>query len=208
MKIDIIIVYVPRYEQGHEKNFVPPITGIHLAALTPDAHTVRVIHQQVEPVDLDSAADVIMLSFFSGFAQEAYRLAMQFRGRGKTVVGGGPHVTFHPAEALHFFHAIVTGEAESVWGELLSDIAGGDLRPRYAGKPTPLRDLPTPRYDLLPRSFEAENEYQGFSLRLLAGMHTPPESRKSDARAVVTPRPVRDEPRAGHERWLQPAVAA
>lgn len=35
MKIDIIIAYLKRYEFGHEKDFVPPITGIHLAALTP-----------------------------------------------------------------------------------------------------------------------------------------------------------------------------
>ncbi|HMI60440.1 MAG TPA: hypothetical protein VK518_06020 [Puia sp.] len=35
MTIDIIIAYVKRYEFGHEKDFVPPITGIHLAARTP-----------------------------------------------------------------------------------------------------------------------------------------------------------------------------
>ncbi|AEE51764.1 hypothetical protein [Haliscomenobacter hydrossis] len=33
MKIDIIIAYLQRYEFGHEKDFVPPITGIHLVAL-------------------------------------------------------------------------------------------------------------------------------------------------------------------------------
>jgi radical SAM superfamily enzyme YgiQ (UPF0313 family) len=131
--IDIIIVHVPRDEYGHERDFVSRITGIDLAALTPPQHTVRVIHQQVGPPDFDTAADVIMLSFSSGFAPQAYRLAMQFRGRGKTVIGGGPHVTFHPAAALHFFHAVVTGKAECVWGQLLSDIARGNLRSRYAG---------------------------------------------------------------------------
>ena len=44
MRIDIVVVYTPRYERGHEKNFVPPITGIHLAAITPPAHRVRVVH--------------------------------------------------------------------------------------------------------------------------------------------------------------------
>lgn len=28
MKIDFIIAYVQRYEFGHERDFVPPITGI------------------------------------------------------------------------------------------------------------------------------------------------------------------------------------
>ncbi len=153
MKIDIIVVYVPRYERGHEKNFVPPITGIHLAALTPDRHEVRVIHQQLEAPDLESDADLIALSFFSGFAPEAYRLAIEYRRRGKTVIAGGPHVTFSPDEASEFVDAIVTGEAESVWATLLADVERDQLKPRYFGEALPLGDLPTPRYDLLPRSF-------------------------------------------------------
>jgi hypothetical protein len=36
MKIDVIVAYIPRYRFGHEKDFVPPITGIHLASLTPE----------------------------------------------------------------------------------------------------------------------------------------------------------------------------
>lgn len=86
MKVDIVVVYVQRYECGHEKNFVPPITGIHLAAITPAEHEIRVIHQQVEQPDLNTDADVVALSFFSGFAPEAYRLATEYRKRGKTVV--------------------------------------------------------------------------------------------------------------------------
>ena len=91
MKIDIIVVYKQRYRKGHEVNFVPPITGIHLAAITPDHHEVRVIHQQLEPIPFDSDADLVALSFFSGFALEAYRLARIFKSRGATVVAGGPH---------------------------------------------------------------------------------------------------------------------
>ena len=64
MKIDIIVVYVPRYKYGHEFDFVPSITGIHLAALAPAEHDVRVIYQQVQAVNLDSDADLICLSFF------------------------------------------------------------------------------------------------------------------------------------------------
>ena len=79
--IDIVVVYQPRYRWGHEADFVPPITGIHLAEITPPAYQVRVIHQQVEPVDFNTEADLIALSFFTGFATEAYRLAHEFRMR-------------------------------------------------------------------------------------------------------------------------------
>src|SRR5688572_18082093 len=107
MQIDIIIAYTQRYRKGHEVDFVPPITGIHLAAITPARYTVNVIHQQVEPVRLDTKAQVVAISFFSGFAPEAYRLAAAYRARGKTVVAGGPHVTYCQEEALAAFDAIV-----------------------------------------------------------------------------------------------------
>jgi len=153
MKIDIVVVYIQRYERGHEVDFVPPITGIHLAAITPPGHQVRVIHQQIEPVRLDTDADLVALSFFSGFAPEAYRLAAEFRRRGKIVVAGGPHATFSPDEVLRYCDAVVVGEAESVWPRLLTDVEAGQLQPRYDGEPASMRDLPTPRYDLLPKRF-------------------------------------------------------
>lgn len=153
MNIDIVVVYVPRYKQGHEANFVPPVTGIHLAAITPPQHKVRVIHQQVEPVNLETDADLIALSFFTGFADEAYRLATAFRARGKQVVAGGPHVTFACEEALAYVDAVVTGEAESVWENVIEDAKNGRLQPTYHGIAQPLTAIPTPRYDLLPTSF-------------------------------------------------------
>src|SRR5215216_1656564 len=121
MKIDFIIAYVQRYEFGHERDFVPPITGIHLAAITPAQHEVRVFHQQVDKIDLNTDADLVAISFFSGFAMSAYNLAVEFRKRGKTLVAGGPHVTYCQEEALTYFDAIITGEAESSWPKLLED---------------------------------------------------------------------------------------
>ncbi len=154
MKIDIIVVYMQRYEKGHEANFVPPITGIQLAALTPPRHRVRVIHQQVDPIPYDTGADLIALSFFSGFAPEAYRLAQSFKASGTRVVAGGPHVTFWPEEALaQGCDAVVMGEAESVWAELLDDAENGCLQTHYHGQPLPLDGLPSPRYDLLSPPF-------------------------------------------------------
>ncbi|MCB0841046.1 MAG: cobalamin-dependent protein, partial [Bacteroidetes bacterium] len=136
MKIDIIIAYIQRYEMGHEKDFVPPITGIHLAAITPEEHTVRVIHQQIQPIDFETDADLIAISFFSGFANAAYHLVNEFRQRGKIVVGGGPHVTYNQEESLQYFDAIVTGEAESAWPELLKHAEAKALKPLYTGGPS------------------------------------------------------------------------
>ena len=140
MRVDIIVVYVPRYRMGHEKNFTPPLTGIHLAALTPAEHQVRVLHQQVEPVPPETDADFVALSFFSGFADEAYRLADGFRAQGKLVVAGGPHATFQPEETLAHCDAVVCGEADRIWPKVLSDAAAGRLQRRYEGQPE--REMP------------------------------------------------------------------
>lgn len=153
MKIDLIIAYVQRYEFGHERDFVPPITGIHLAAITPAKHEVRVFHQQIDKIEVNTNADVIAISFFSGFAMAAYKLAVEFKKKGKIVVAGGPHVTYCQEEALTYFDAIVTGEAENVWSNLLQDIELGQLQAVYAGTPCNMAGLPTPRYDLLPDRF-------------------------------------------------------
>ena len=139
--------------KGHEKNFVPPISGIHLAALTPDRHEVKVCHQQVERVDIETDADLVALSFFTGFAVEAFRLAGEFRRRGKIVIAGGPHVSFSPGESLEHFDSIVTGEAESAWAGILNDFENGKLKRQYNGTPGNLKELPAPRYDLLPERY-------------------------------------------------------
>jgi len=153
LTIDIIVVYSNRYQKGHEFAFVPPLTGIHLAAITPKQHDVRVTHQRVTPVNLDTDAELIALSFSTGFAMEAYRLAAEFKSRGKRVVAGGPHVAFNVEEALNHVDSVVLGEAESVWANLLDDVETGKLQSIYRGEPHDLQHLPSPRYDLLPKNY-------------------------------------------------------
>jgi len=160
MKLDIIVVYIQRYERGHEVNFVPSLTGIYLAAITPKQYEVTVTHQQIQPINYNTDADLIALSFFSGFAPEAYRIAESFKQKGKIVIAGGPHATFAPEEVLKYCNAVVIGEAESVWAEMLADAEGKTLKQKYYGSSVPLTDIPTPRYDLLPDSFVVKKVVQ------------------------------------------------
>jgi len=153
MKLDIIIAYIKRYKFGHEKDFVPPITGIHLAAITPKEIEVRVYHQQVDEINYDTDADLVAVSFFSGFAPSAYKIADTFKSRGKTVIAGGPHVTYNTQESLQYFDSVIIGEAESVWVELLDDFRQNSLKKEYKGVPPSLEGIPTPRFDLLSNNF-------------------------------------------------------
>lgn len=153
MKIRIVVNYAPRYRRGHLFHFVPPVTGIHLAAITPREHEVEVIHEQVREVPVDEAPDLVALSFFSGFARNAYSIADRYRALGVPVVAGGPHVSYWIEEALQHVDAVVVGEAESVWPEVLRDFEKGTPKKVYRGAPAELAGLPTPRYDLLENRF-------------------------------------------------------
>jgi radical SAM superfamily enzyme YgiQ (UPF0313 family) len=153
MKVRIIIAYVPRYRRGHEFQFVPPVTGVHLAALTPSCHDVNVVHEQVRAVPVDSDVDLVAISFFSGFARRAYEHADAYRKLGVRVVLGGPHATYWIEEALEHADAVVTGEADDVWQTVLNDAERGELQKVYHGTPHSMRGLPTPRYDLLEPEF-------------------------------------------------------
>ena len=57
-----------------------------------------------------------------------------------------------PEEAAMHADAVITGEAEATWPELLEDVRSGTLKSRYdADGFPPLTDMKTPRRDLLNR---------------------------------------------------------
>ena len=69
------------------------------------------------------------------------------------MVMGGPHVTLMPDEAMAHVDAVVVGEAEPVWLDLVNDFKEGHLKPVYkADRPYDLSLSPLPRYDFLDRS--------------------------------------------------------
>ena len=79
----------------------------------------------------------------------AYGFADELRARGKMVVLGGIHPTALPDEAALHADAVVVGEAESVWADVLSDASSGLLKPFYYGERLPLDDMPLPLTGLL-----------------------------------------------------------
>ncbi|NOY68568.1 MAG: B12-binding domain-containing radical SAM protein [Deltaproteobacteria bacterium] len=66
--------------------------------------------------------DVIGIGSLSSTIKDAYHLADYLKRNGKTVVMGGPHVTFMPEEAIGHCDFAVLGEGEGVLPRLLSAI--------------------------------------------------------------------------------------
>jgi radical SAM superfamily enzyme YgiQ (UPF0313 family) len=129
-----------------------PLGLLTLARLTPDDWELRIIDENLGPVDYEALPrpDLVGLTAFTSQATRAYELAREFRNRGVPTVIGGIHASMCVDEALRFFDAVVTGEAERQWGRVLEDVRHGRLQRRYEGGLVPVEEIPSARHDLLP----------------------------------------------------------
>lgn len=96
--------------------------------------------------------DAIALSTLSATAKETYAMAARIREKGIPVILGGLHATLAPQEAARHVDALVIGEGEVVWPQVLKDLENGNLQPIYDArtlKPFDFREAPMPRFDLL-----------------------------------------------------------
>ena len=130
-----------------------PLTLPTLASLVPADVSADVvcIDEGIADVDMNLDADLIGLTVITGTAPRAYALARHFRGLGKTVVLGGPHVTLVPDDAQPHADSIVVGYAEDEWPRLLRDYRHGQLQPRYVQSPDlDISNRPLPNRSVLP----------------------------------------------------------
>ena len=128
----------------------PPLSLPLLAGFTPRDVDVRLIDENVEKTDINAAADWVAISCMTASAPRAYEIADAFRRRGIPVVMGGIHPSVMPDEASAHADAVVVGEAEPVWQEIIRDLAGNRLKPRYENFGlADMQGLPLPRRDLL-----------------------------------------------------------
>ena len=91
--------------------------------------------------------------------QRAYQIADTFRRKGVKVVMGGGHPSAMPEEAGLHADAVVIGEAEGLWPQVLADFKKDRLQKVYRQTERPsLVNLPVPRRDLF-----AKNAYQFYN---------------------------------------------
>ena len=126
-----------------------------LAALTPEHWQVSIVDEELAPLRLGwfDPPDLVGITAMVSNATRAYELARLFRGRGVSVVLGGPYVSTNAEEAAAHADAIVVGEAELVWARCLADFEAKRLAKRYqASEWTDFRSSPLPRWDLVDTS--------------------------------------------------------
>ncbi len=121
-----------------------------LAALVPPSWDVRIVDEEMDEVPVREPFDLVAITTLSTNVERGYALARTFREAGSRVVMGGPYASTRTAEVLGHCDAVVVGEAEDLFGDLLSDAEGNRLQPVYQarGVPDPGR-IPAPRWDLV-----------------------------------------------------------
>ena len=146
----LLLISPPFGEKGQKSKGLPiaPPVLEYLTGLTnqvrPDIE-VQLIDANKEDFHPENAeADLIGFTVLTPQAPWVYRTADKLRTMGKQVLLGGIHVTALPEEAGRHADAIVIGELEEFWGELLDDARKRQLKPVYQGGFPELKGLPRP----------------------------------------------------------------
>jgi len=119
-----------------------------VAALTPGTWSVRIMDENFRKFTYKEA-DLVGITALTAQAYRAYEIASLYRKKGIPTVLGGIHASILPEEAANYMDTVVTGEAETIWPEVIRDFEQGRLKNRYHGPMSDLKNLPVPRYDLL-----------------------------------------------------------
>ncbi|MCL1918074.1 MAG: B12-binding domain-containing radical SAM protein [Peptococcaceae bacterium] len=121
-----------------------------LAAMLPDGWECEICLETIEDIPYNTDADVIGIGGMGHAANRSKDIALEFKRRDsrKIVIMGGPMASLAPELAKQYFDSVVIGDAEEVWGSVLTDIEHGELRPFYK-KEIHLLKTPLPRYELL-----------------------------------------------------------
>ena len=130
----------PNMYDDRSSDAMEPLCFAILKALTPSDIDVSFFDERLEPVPFDHPTDLVAMTVETYTARRAYQIADRFRERGVPVVMGGYHPTFLPDEVLEHADAIVKGDAESVWGQVLRDARSGSLLSIYESAEFPSLD--------------------------------------------------------------------
>lgn len=142
-------------ERAQAVGSLPSLGLLTLAGMVPAGWTVS-YHDAPRATDallhevMSTRPTVVGISALTASANEAYGFAAKLRSEGCSVVMGGLHATVCAEEAKGHVDAVVAGDGEPVWHEVLRDAEAGRLRGVYrADRPFDLSKSPQPRLELL-----------------------------------------------------------
>jgi len=139
MKVTLIQPCIGRVNgrKVNRKRVIESLSIATLAGLTPQDVEREFFDERVEDIHFDTRTDLVAISTETLNAKRAYEISAGFRARGVPVVLGGFHPSLVTEEALAHADAVVVGQAENVWQDVIRDRQKGRLRRIYRGTPSP-----------------------------------------------------------------------
>ncbi len=129
-----------------DTRYQPLSLGI-IASLTPSDWKIKIIDENFRDFRYYEA-DLVGFTAFSSTVARAYELAKIYREKGIPTVIGGIHASMCPEEAGKFVDCVVTGEAETIWPQVIADFEHGSLKKNYQGVFSDLIQSPKPKREL------------------------------------------------------------
>jgi len=108
-----------------------PLPAAAIAGLTPPEIDLTFYDDRMEAIPFDAPTDLVAISVETYTAKRAYQIASEYRRRGVPVVMGGFHATLCPDEVAQYAEAVVVGEAEELWPQVIDDFRSGRLQKFY-----------------------------------------------------------------------------
>jgi radical SAM superfamily enzyme YgiQ (UPF0313 family) len=129
------------------------VTLTTIAALTPPQHEVAIHDARLCEPYYDGDWELVGFTGMTCEIPHVYRMADEFRQRGRAVVIGGYHATALPEEAAKHADIVVVGEAEGLWPRVLLELENGRAKNHIYQNDglIEMRDMAIPRRDLLNR---------------------------------------------------------
>ncbi len=130
-----------------------PLSLAYVAAVTPASWEVQAIDENFDRFEFVEA-DLVAITAFTSSINRAYEIAAVYREKGIQVIMGGIHASLVPDEVIHYADAVVIGEVEEIWAEVLDDFEHNRLKPRYRADRIDFNALSVkPRRDILHSSY-------------------------------------------------------
>lgn len=154
-KKKILLIQPSPYDQNHmpiKKNrlYFVGLAMPLLAAMMPEHYETEIILEILEDIPFDTDADLIGISSMGHGVLRSIDIAQEFRNRGKTVILGGYMASIMAEEATKYCDAVVVGDAELVWKQLLNDFENDCLKKIYEKNlDKGIFSTPLPRFDLI-----------------------------------------------------------
>jgi len=125
-----------------------PLPAAVIAGLTPADVEIKFYDDRMELIPYDENTDAVVISLETYTAKRAYQIASEYRRRGVPVIVGGFHATLMPEEAERYAEAIVIGEAEEIWPQVIDDLRHNTLQKRYQSDKRPSLEKISLRRDI------------------------------------------------------------